>query len=117
MQILTRVIQPLGILITLTGLAIDIYWYNFWNNNYKDELLTEGPYKYVRHPFYTGFFLMAIGLTLAAPIFETRLLLVITLAVLAVFIPKEEEELQRKYRKKYGEYIKKVPWRLLPYIY
>jgi protein-S-isoprenylcysteine O-methyltransferase Ste14 len=117
MQTLTQVIQPLGVLITISGLLIDIIWYNFWGSNYNGELLTEGPYKYVRHPFYTGFLLMSIGLTFAVPIFETRLLLVLTLAVLVVFIPKEEEELKRKYQKKYGEYMKKVPWRLIPYIY
>ncbi len=117
MKPLTQVIQPLGFLITITGLGIDIYWYNFWNSTYNGELLTEGPYKYVRHPFYTGFLLMSIGLTLAVPIFETRLLLVITLAVLTVFIPKEEETLTRKYKKKYEEYKKRVHWRLIPYIH
>jgi protein-S-isoprenylcysteine O-methyltransferase Ste14 len=114
---LAQVAQFLGIVIIIMWLIIDIYWYNYWSRNYEGRLLTDGPYKYVRHPFYTGFLLLAVGLAMAFPIFETRLLLVMTLAVLVVFIPREEEELERRYKKQYEEYKKDVPCRLIPRLY
>ena len=114
---LPQLTQYIGIIIIIIGLIIDIHWYNYWSRNYEGRLLTKGPYEYVRHPFYTGFLFLAVGLALAFPIFETRLLLVMTLAVLFVFIPREEEELKRRYKKEYEEYKKEVPWRLIPHIY
>ena len=114
---LPQLTQYIGIIIIIIGLIIDIHWYNYWSRNYEGRLLTKGLYEYVRHPFYTGFLLLAVGLALAFPIFETRLLLVMTLAVLVVFIPREEEELKRRYKKEYEEYKKEVPWRLIPHIY
>jgi len=34
-----------------------------------------------------------------------------------VYVPKEEEQMVKEYSKKYLAYKKKVPWRLIPYIY
>lgn len=106
-----------GGLLALVGAIFCIYWYIYYKRNFQGELLTEGPYAVVRHPFYTGFILLSLGLAIALPIYETRLLLVITLAVMYVYVPKEEEQMMQEYRKKYADYKKKVPWRLIPYLY
>ncbi|MCB2172950.1 isoprenylcysteine carboxylmethyltransferase family protein [archaeon] len=106
-----------GGLMALVGAIVCLYWYVYFKRNFQGELLTDGPYGIVRHPFYTGFLMFALGLAIALPIYETRLLLVITLAVLYVYVPKEEEQMMQEYRKKYAEYKKKVPWRLIPYLY
>jgi len=109
--------QALGAGLVLAGGALILYWYLYYKRNFKGTLLTGGPYGWVRHPFYTGFIILVVGLTLFLPIYETRLLLVFTLAVMYVHVPREEEQLLKQYKRKYAEYMKKVRWRLIPYIY
>ena len=99
------------------GAAICLYWYMYWERNFKGELLTEGPYAIVRHPYYSGFIFLAIGLAIALPIMETRLLAVMTLAVISVYVPMEEEQLLIQYKKRYRAYMDKVKYKLIPGIY
>ena len=105
-----------GILAAVGG-VICVYWYLYWERNFQGDLLTEGPYAVIRHPYYSGFILLVIGLAIALPIFETRLLAIMTIAVISVYIPKEEEQLLIQYKKKYRRYMNKVRYRLVPGIY
>lgn len=107
----------LGGFLTVFGAAICLYWYVYWERNFQGELLTEGPYAVVRHPFYAGFIMLALGLTIVFPIYETRLLAVLTLAVMVTFVPREEEQLINQYKDEYRRYMKKVKWKLIPYLY
>ena len=107
----------IGGLLAVAGAAICLYWYMYWQRNFQGELLTEGPYAIVRHPYYSGFILLAIGLTIAVPIFETRLLAVMTLAVIYTYVPREEEQLLIQYKKKYRTYMDRVKYRLIPGVY
>ena len=107
----------LGGLLTLLGAATCLYWYVYWERNFQGELLTEGPYAVVRHPFYSGFIMLALGLTIVFPIYETRLLAVLTLAVMVTFVPREEEQLMVQYKDEYRRYKKKVKWKLVPFLY
>ena len=117
MASLPLVAKAAGGLLSVTGAAVCVFWYFFWGRNYDDELITYGPYAYVRHPFYSGFLSLAVGLALVLPVYETRLLLVFTLAVIVVYVPKEEEALVRRYNKRYLDYMEKVRHRLIPWIY
>lgn len=114
METLALISTLFGGILLLMGGGLCVYWYIFWNRNYQGKLLTQGPYMYVRHPFYTGFILLAVGLAVLIPLYETRFLAVITLAVMVVFVPREEAELIRKYKSKYREYMDEVKWRLIP---
>ena len=106
----------LGGLLTIIGAFICLYWFYYWERNFQGELLTEGPYAIIRHPFYSGFITFALGLTIVFPTYETRLLAVLTLAVIVTFIPREETHLIQQY-KDYRIYMKKVKWKLVPYLY
>lgn len=106
-----------GSVFSIVGAIICVYWYIFWQRNYEGELITHGPYKFVRHPFYSGFLILTIGLNLIYPSFEPRLLLIFTLAVLGSFIPKEEARLITQYKKKYEDYMEKVSYKLIPFIW
>jgi protein-S-isoprenylcysteine O-methyltransferase Ste14 len=107
----------IGGLLAGAGGALCIYWYVYWERNFNGELLTEGPYEYVRHPYYAGFLLTSIGLVIALPAVETRILAVMTLAGMYVIVPREEQELINQYKKKYRKYMAKVKYRLIPGIY
>ena len=117
MNLLSFSLTLVGGALSVLGFILCLYWYVFWNQNYNGQLLTSGPYKYVRHPFYSGFLFMALGLAIALPIYQTRFLLVITLAVIIIFIPKEEEALLRKYKGRYQKYMEQVRYRLIPLVY
>jgi methanethiol S-methyltransferase len=79
------------------------------------EFRTSGPYGWVRHPIYTGWFLMLFA---ASPMTMTRLVFaVVSCAYLIVAIPFEERSMINAAAGAYERYRKQVPWRLVPRIY
>jgi len=111
------VVQGAGAALAAAGAAICLYWYHYWRTMFKGRLLIEGPYGVVRHPLYSGFLALAVGLAVALPLYETRLLLVMSLAVVAVYVPREEEALLARYKQRYREYMERVRYRLIPRVY
>ena len=53
----------LGTIVSIFGFLIALYSTIYLRMHKKDRLVTTGPYRYVRHPQYTGLLLMTIGLT------------------------------------------------------
>ena len=78
------------------------------------QLITKGPYRWIRHPAYTGNLLIAVGVSL---ILGTLLgILVTSIVVLAGHLYRirvEEEALRRRFSREYEEYIRRT-WRLIP---
>jgi protein-S-isoprenylcysteine O-methyltransferase Ste14 len=73
------------------------------------NLVTEGPYKYIRHPAYVSTLLEAIGGALILNAFFTLLLFwVIYFPLMVIRIYLEENELKRKFGMKYRDYQEKV---------
>jgi len=103
----------------LTGLGayLSLRWWIFWNRNYRGQLLTQGPYAGVRHPFYSAFLILAIGLVIIFPIYETVMLASISIVVILFYVGREEEALIARYGKAYREYMRRVPWKLIPRLY
>ena len=78
------------------------------------KLVTEGPYKYIRHPSYTGGFLTFAGIPLAIGTWAGALVAVIvSMFAYQYRIRIEEEALQEAFGSEYEEY-KKRTWKLLP---
>ena len=79
------------------------------------QFLARGPYGWVRHPIYLGWFLMVF----AVPVMTTtRLVFAVTSsAYLLVAIPLEERSLRRASQGGYDRYMRQVRWRLLPGVY
>ena len=76
---------------------------------------TTGPYGWVRHPIYSGWFLLVLA---ATPMTMTRLVFaVVSCAYLLFAIPFEERTLRAAGDGAYGRYMAQVRWRLLPGIY
>jgi methanethiol S-methyltransferase len=80
-----------------------------------DGLQTGGPYRLVRHPLYLGWILMVLG---AAHMTGDRLVFgVLSSTYLLLAIPWEERSLRRLFGPEYEQYARRVPWRVIPYIY
>lgn len=83
----------------------------------KDHrLITNGLYRYVRHPRYLGGIMLGVGLSL---LFRSWIGLTITFLYIVVLLSriKEEEALMSKeFGEEWETYCSKS-WRLLPYIY
>jgi hypothetical protein len=76
---------------------------------------TTGPYGWVRHPIYSGWFLMVFA---ASPMTMTRLVFaVVSCAYLLIAIPFEERSMRASAAGAYECYMAQVRWRLLPGVY
>jgi len=77
------------------------------------ELVTTGPYAYVRHPIYTGLILTALGTTLTGTIFGVAVL-IIAAGVFFRRIDKEERIMLELFPDTYPAYQartkKLIPW-------
>lgn len=80
------------------------------------NLVTDGPYEFIRHPMDTAVMIVCVGLLLNSPT-TMRLVAVILLAL--VFLVKctyEETLLLKFFKKGYEDYQKKTK-KLIPFIY
>lgn len=79
------------------------------------DFKTTGPYGWVRHPIYLGWLLIVF----ASPTMTmTRMVFAVTSSVyLLIAIPFEERSLMATTGDAYREYIRRVPWRIVPGVY
>ena len=81
----------------------------------KAEFKTTGPYGWVRHPIYAGWFLIVFA---AAPMTMTRLVFAgVSCVYLLIAIPLEERSMRAAAADAYARYVAQVRWRLLPGVY
>lgn len=129
-QILITTIIPntltsaiIGSLIAIFGLGIAIWARTTIGRNWSGsivfkknhELVTNGPYRFVRHPIYTGMITMLIG---ASVYYGFTSIFLFTILVFASFVLKsrQEEKLMIKhFGKKYIDYKKKTK-AIIPFV-
>lgn len=75
----------------------------------KGGLVTDGVYRYVRHPQYSGLFLVTIGLLVQWPTIVTALMWPVLVMAYYRLAKKEEEEMEREFKDAYTVYREKVP--------
>lgn len=80
------------------------------------QLSSTGWYGFVRHPMYFGNVILMIGTPLALGSYWALLIVAVGLAVLAVRI-NDEEALLTQELAGYREYMDKVHYRLMPYVW
>ena len=79
------------------------------------EFDRQGPYGWVRHPIYSGWFLIVFSVT---PMTTTRLVFaVVSCVYVLAAIPFEERSLLAASRGAYERYRRQVRWKLLPGVY
>ena len=80
------------------------------------QLSSTGWYGFVRHPMYFGNVILMIGAPLALGSYWGLLIVVVGLAVLAVRI-NDEEALLKQELAGYPDYMERVHYRLVPYVW
>ncbi len=116
-------IQILGIMSLIGG-----FWVHFWGRIHLRQFYVEdvvfqeghtlvetGPYQYVRHPLFTSFFLIVIGLTLVNPALPTLLVLIYALWDFSL-AARQEEELLRENLDGYEAYMQRTGRFLPPFL-
>lgn len=81
----------------------------------EPEFTTRGPYGWVRHPIYAGWFLIVWPVALMT---MTRLVFAaVSCGYLLAAIPLEERSLRATTAGAYERYMHAVRWKLVPYVY
>ncbi len=81
-----------------------------------DQMVTEGPYAFIRHPMYAAALSISLGLSLALQSLGFLCVFVVYLALMFGLIPLEERELERAYGAPYTLYQQRTRM-LVPGIY
>ena len=79
------------------------------------KLYVKGAYSLVRHPIYLGWTLFV---WLAPTMNGTRFTFaLVSCLYLVAAVPFEERDLHRLFGRDYGEYSKRVRWKMVPFVY
>ncbi|MCL5733575.1 MAG: isoprenylcysteine carboxylmethyltransferase family protein [Patescibacteria group bacterium] len=117
------VLKSIGAIICALGIALAIWARWHLGKNWSPrpsvkenhELITSGPYRFVRHPIYTGMLAALFGSALAGSFFW----LIVFVAAAAVFINRvhiEERLMEQQFPAKYAEYKKRTK-ALIPFVW
>lgn len=114
----------IGALLTLAGLLFTVWarihlgrnWSGTVTVKRDHELITSGPYRFVRHPIYSGLLLAFIGSALARA--ELRGVLAVVLAFWAFWhkLRIEEQWMREQFGEAYDEYARRVA-AIVPFVY
>jgi protein-S-isoprenylcysteine O-methyltransferase Ste14 len=72
-------------------------------------LVTAGPYRYVRHPFYVTIATSFAGMSLLTALWAVALLMFVVLVLLALRTPLEERKLVERFGDAYVAYMSRTP--------
>lgn len=75
----------------------------------KSGLVTEGPYAYVRHPQYSGLFLIVTGMLIQWPTIITALMFPVLIFVYHGLSRREEREMIELFGDNYRRYMENTP--------
>jgi protein-S-isoprenylcysteine O-methyltransferase Ste14 len=113
--------QILGLILTLSGYSLFIWsvitrnvYAVSWEMPRNQKLVTWGPYSYVRHPSYLGYFLMFFGLLFIWPGLFTLLPLTAIPGYYSITFEEEKLLMQRfgdeylRYQKRAGRFIPRL---------
>jgi protein-S-isoprenylcysteine O-methyltransferase Ste14 len=72
------------------------------------QLVTSGPYRWIRHPLYSGAIFLLAALSIVAANWVMALIVVAVLAMLPELARREERHLLAKFGSAYAEYIRRT---------
>ena len=98
-----------GLPITLIGFIGGVIVILNWAASPRDEPVTNGFYRYSRHPMYVTAFIFFLGVSIATASWVFLLFTILLIAASFYFAPVEEQSCLEKYGDAYREYMKKTP--------
>jgi protein-S-isoprenylcysteine O-methyltransferase Ste14 len=115
---------PLGIASGAAGMVLAIWARRVLGRNWSGavtlkvahELIRSGPYRRIRHPIYTGAFLMYFGTALISGRLQGPIALVMVAIAYARKIRQEETILRGEFGARYEEYTRES-WALVPGVF
>lgn len=122
---LSKTVEMVGSVFYVSGFALMAWALIRLGDNYqlggsaprpKDRLITNGPFRWVRHPMYTAALCISLGLTGLLPSWFFFGVFCIYLVLILLLIPMEEDGLVKAYGDSYGTYRKSTK-KLVPLVY
>ena len=106
--------------IIIAALLIINGWYNIYHKYWiKDKgtgmVVNKGVYKYIRHPQYTGFYLLTLGMLIEWVTIPMLLMWPVILVMYYRLAKKEEADMVEEFGDEYREYMKKTKM-FIPFI-
>ncbi len=115
-EIISLVVANIGLIIMDIAMVQNAYASKVLDINKDQKLIDTGLYSHVRHPLYSGAFLMMLGLPIALGSWIS--LIPATIGVISLIIRiKFEEEMLIKGMEGYDEYRIRVKYKIIPKIY
>jgi protein-S-isoprenylcysteine O-methyltransferase Ste14 len=117
-------LMPVGVAIEAAGIALAIWARRHLGRNWSaavrigegHELVRSGPYRWLRHPIYTGVLFMVLGIAIVSAQYHALLALAILFVAYIRKTGLEEDILEKQFGAAYDDY-RKHSWRLIPFIY
>ncbi|MBI2868364.1 MAG: isoprenylcysteine carboxylmethyltransferase family protein [Chloroflexi bacterium] len=107
-EFLSGLFMFLGGLFMLLGLIImGRAWKQIHRAN--GELVTSGIYERMRHPQYSGLFLITVGMLIQWPTIVTAVMWPVLIAMYYRLAHREEKEMEARFGERYADYRRKVP--------
>jgi steroid 5-alpha reductase family enzyme len=99
----------IGLPITIIGLIAGVIVILNWAASPRGEPVTNGLYRYSRHPMYVTAFVFFLGVSIATASWVFLLFTILLIAASFYFAPVEEQSCLEKYGDPYREYMKRTP--------
>jgi protein-S-isoprenylcysteine O-methyltransferase Ste14 len=113
-KILGRFGMVVGTWVTLTGIVLVVLG---WHKIHKAQgLVTDGLYRYIGHPQYTGLFLIMVGWILHFPTLLTLIIFPVLVVAYYRLAIKEERQLEEVFGADYRKYKAQTP-RFFPHLH
>ncbi|HEX2666839.1 MAG TPA: isoprenylcysteine carboxylmethyltransferase family protein [Gammaproteobacteria bacterium] len=118
-----RLLYAAGVFLLLCGVCLAFWARHTLGTNWSGrvtikenhELVTRGPYRFVRHPIYTGVLFAFTGTTLALGWMGDLFAIALMLAIFAHKIRLEEKVMDQHFGAKYADYRKQTKT-LIPFL-
>jgi protein-S-isoprenylcysteine O-methyltransferase Ste14 len=97
-----------SVLIVGGFLLLAAAWSVLYRAQRNDTLATAGPYGYIRHPQYTAFVLIMLGLLLQWPTLLTLFMFPVLVTMYVRLARREEQEMQEEFGDLYAHYAQRT---------